>query len=189
MSSNKRCGIGTQPDGGCGYLFGRSHPSHWLEVRKLFLEFRIPAGNPVDHFRMDHTRAHRIDANTGFGVFQRCCLGEAYNRMFTRHVSRQIPETDQARHRRHIDDRATGTLIEQLPNLPGHAQPDAFQVDGDRSVEIGVSAVHCRRHFALDARVVERPVQPAESSNGRLNEPIDICRVAYVATNEDCLAA
>jgi hypothetical protein len=79
------------------------------------------------------------------------------------------------------DDASAAALGQHLASGGAHAEEDAAQVDGDRTVEPLVCHLHERHRRVADAGVVDCDVDSPEALHCGGEERLDVCRLADVA--------
>src|SRR6266850_6802549 len=161
VTDHEACAGAAKPKNGRGDLLRSTKSANRHVSHDLFHSVWFLSQHLRNHRRIDRPRAHRIDANSSGGIFERSTLRQPDHSVLGRMVGCAAGDTDQTANRRVVDDGAA-SLLAHLAELVFHAVPDAAQIDPIHALELfatDVSHFHGRR---LYASVIERRVKTTE---------------------------
>src|SRR5438876_6150699 len=126
-----------KPKNCSGDLLRPTKPPDRLISQHVFYGDRFLGHHVRNHWRLDGSRAHCIDANPSGGILERSTPGQPDHSMLGCMVYCSAREADQAANGRAVDD-GTASLLTHLAQLVLHAVPDAAEIDR-------VNAINLRR--------------------------------------------
>src|SRR5205807_9987734 len=148
-------------ENGSGDLLGPAKSPNRLVPQDVFHRVWFLSQHFRNHWRIDRSRAHRIDANSSGGIFERSALRQPDHSVLGCMVGCSTSDADQTANRRVVDDGAA-SLLTHLAQLVLHAVPDAAQIDPVHALELfaaDISHFHGRR---LYTGVIERRIETPE---------------------------
>src|SRR2546430_11695172 len=168
VTDHEACARAAQPKNGSGDLLRPTKPPNRLVSHHVFHGDRFLGHHVRNHWRLDGSRAHCIDANSSGGILERSTPGQPDHSMLGCMVYCSAREADQATNGRAVDD-GTASLLTHLAQLVLHAVPDAAEIDRVNAIKFfaaGISGFNGRR---LHASVVVRRIQATEGGDRLLD--------------------
>src|SRR6266550_2596359 len=168
VADHEACAGAAQPKNGRSDLLGPTESPNRLVLQDVFHGVWFLSQHVRNHRRVDRPRAHRIDANTSGGIFERSALRQPDHSVLGCMVGCAAGDADQTANRRVVDDGAA-SLLAHLAELVFHAVPDAAQIDPVHALELfatDVSHFHGRR---LYASVIERRIEATKGGYSLLD--------------------
>src|SRR6266704_1407796 len=161
VADYEACAGAAKPKNGSGDLLGPTESPNRQVSHDVFHCVWFLSQHVGNHWRIDRPWAHRIDANSSGGIFERSALCQADHSVLGCMVGCAAGDTDQTANGGVVDNGAA-SLLAHLAELVFHAVPDAAQIDPVHALELfatDVSHFHGRR---LYAGVIERRVKTTE---------------------------
>src|SRR5207237_4229461 len=128
VADHEACARAAKPKNGRGDLLRPTKSPNRLVLQDVFHGVWFLSQHVGNHSRIDRPRAHRIDANTSGGIFERSALRQPDHSVLGRMVGCAASDADQTANRRVVDDGAA-SLVPHLAELVFHTVPDAAQID------------------------------------------------------------
>src|SRR5207302_7734275 len=104
VADHEACARTAQPKNGSSDLLRSAKPPHRLVSHHIFHGERFLGDHVCNHWRLDGSRAHGIDANASGGIFERRTLRQTDHSMLGCMVYCSAGEADQATNGRAVDD-------------------------------------------------------------------------------------
>src|SRR5438874_9273390 len=186
VADHEACARAAQPKNGSGDFLRLTKSSNRLVSQDVLHGVWFLSQHVRNHRRIDRPRAHRIDANSFGGIFERSALRQPDHSVLGCMVGCAARDADQTANRRVVDDSAA-SLLAHLAELVFHAVPDAAQIDPVHALELfatDVSHFHGRR---LYAGVIERRIESTKGRYSLLDHCCYLSLVSDIATDADCL--
>jgi hypothetical protein len=141
------------------------------------------AGEPIQQFGFDRTGRDRIDANARCRTFERGGFRQPLDRVLAGGVERRTRRASVSHGRREVHNAAAALRLHHA-HFMLHAQQHAQDV----GIEGGRVALRCllrhRTGLALGAGVVDRHVEPAEASQGLVDQIAHVVFMAHVGADK-----
>jgi RHS repeat-associated protein len=159
-----------------------------MEIDYELVGFRIAIGT-LGHKRLDHRWAHDVYPDASSGIFERSGLRQPDHAVLARAIRSCPRQTYQARGGRHVYDSSTTALLEHLPNFVLEAEPNAFEIDVDRTIPVFFGLLVDGCPSALDPGIIEGDIQAAKPLDRFLYEHFNFRGFRHVGLHERALAA
>src|SRR5437870_9761779 len=182
VADHEACARAAKPKNSSGDLLRLTKSANRLVSQDLFHGVRFLSQHVRNHRRIDRPRAHRIDANSSGGIFERSALRQPDHSVLGCMIGCSARDSDQTANRSVVDNGAA-SLLSHLAQFVLHAVPHAAQIDSVYAVEFlagHISYFHGRR---LYARVIERRIEATESGHSLRNHYCYFSLVGDIATD------
>src|SRR5437660_9613846 len=128
VADHEACARAAKRKNGRGDLLRPTKSPNRLVLQDVFHGVGFLSQHVGNHWRIDRPWAHRIDANSSGGIFERSALRQPDHSVLGCMVGCSAGDTDQTANRRVVDDGAA-SLLAHLAQLVLHAVPHAAQID------------------------------------------------------------
>lgn len=110
MTNHEACCWTAQPKNGGGDFLWPAKPPDRQIAQEVFPGDRLRGYHIRNHWRLDSSRAHGIDANASSGIFERSALGQPEHAVLGCMVDGSAGDADQAANGRAVDNRPAALL-------------------------------------------------------------------------------
>src|SRR6266568_7014982 len=186
VADYEACAGAAKPKNGSGDLLGPTESPNRQVSHDVFHCVWFLSQHVGNHWRIDRPWAHRIDANSSGGIFERSALCQADHSVLGCMVGCAAGDTDQTANGGVVDNGAA-SLLAHLAELVFHAVPDAAQIDPVYAIEFfaaDISHFHGRR---LYAGVIERGIETPEGGYCLRDHRCHFSLVGDIATDANRL--
>src|SRR6266705_1195552 len=135
VADHEACAGAAKPKNGRGDLLRPTKSSNRLVLQDVFHGVGFLSQHVGNHWRIDRPWAHRIDANSSGGIFERSALRQPDHSVLGCMVDCAAGDADQTANRRVVDDGGP-SLLAHVAQLVLHAVPHAAKIDTVHTLEL-----------------------------------------------------